>query len=235
MDNAVFPNINTMVKSIVAGVAEYDNLVADQCALLMQAAELLVSRLGAEGKNTTANLIGALHKGERMATMSRNVDLLSRCPPLERHEWLRAVMALDNLIGRIDDTINESSLMCVETDLALQEMALLVHSAAESLQEGFASISDKSFKVRQQVSILIGLVDAIEMRFMRAMTILFSMEKWGNDVTPDDVLKMIKRWMIYRSLYDVKQHLSTGAETLLALATIRANNRGKQSRILSAR
>ncbi|MBF0127740.1 MAG: hypothetical protein HQM02_11080 [Magnetococcales bacterium] len=230
MDRAVCSNITAMVQSIVAGVAEHDNLVADQCALLMQAAERLVSRLGVEGKRDRNLLVETFHKGERMATLNRNLDVLGRCPPLERHEWLRAVVALDSLTGRIDDAIGEAGLMGVEPDQALQEMALLVHSAAESLQQGFAKLVAHASGVKQEAAAVNGLVEAIEMRYLRSLAVLFSMEKWSRGVTPEEVLRMIKRWMIYRCLFDVKQHLATGVETLLSLAAMRESNRGERQR-----
>ncbi|MBF0273258.1 MAG: hypothetical protein HQL98_14510 [Magnetococcales bacterium] len=221
MDKTTFPDIHAMVQSIVAGVAEFDNLVADQCALLMQAAELLVGRLALTPESGGEEPMGTLHKEERAATLIRNLDLLSRCPPLERHEWLRAVLALDALVGRIDDTIHESSLMCVNTDPDIKAMVLLIHASSESLAEGFAALQDRNAGVQTQVATLSGLVDSMETRYLRSMRQILNPTQWENDITPPMVLSMMKRWMVYRSLFEIQKHLTAARDALLALSIMR--------------
>ncbi|MBF0213106.1 MAG: hypothetical protein HQM00_06020 [Magnetococcales bacterium] len=233
MEKAVFATIDAMVQSIVAGVAEYDNLVADQCALLMQAAERLVSRLGSPDENSSGEeRVEALHKGERAAAMIRNLDLLSRCPPLERHEWLRVVLALDALMGRIDDALEESEVMCVSGDPTIQAMTLLIHEASLTLTEGFSALGQHSRRLRSQIHPLTGLLDAMEMRYLRSMSSLLSPDHWQEETTPPMVLAMLKRWMIYRCLFDIQRHLVTARDALLALAAMR-ENRAPQKRISS--
>ncbi|MBF0191649.1 MAG: hypothetical protein HQL99_11005 [Magnetococcales bacterium] len=222
MDKTQFPDIHAMVQSIVAGVAEHDNLVADQCALLVQAAERLVGRLALAPENDAEEPVGTCHKEERAATLIRNLDLLSRCPPLERHEWLRAVLALDALTGRIDDTLQEASLLCVDPDPDLQAMVLLIHASSDALAEGFTALRNRHAGVQPQVATLSGLVDSLETRYLRAMRQAMNPARWTNDLTPPMVFSMMKRWMVYRALFDIQKHLTAVRDALLALSILRA-------------
>ena len=179
--------------------------------------------------------MGVLHQGERLATLSRNLDLLSRCPPLERQEWLRAVVTLDGLIGRIDATLQEARLLGVAADQAVQELVLLIHSAAEVLQSGFADLREGSASVKQTVLALNGLVEAIDRRYLHTLGTLFAPDRWSAEVTPATVLHGMKRWMLLRCLFEVKQHLALVGETMLALAAMREAHASVRPRAVATR
>lgn len=213
--------INLMIQSMVVETADIDNLVADQCALVLLAAEHLVNCLGDPAAMAADHGMGALDKQERKSVLHRNLELLSRCPPPERHEWLRAVVALDNLIGRMDEICNEVILLHGATDPIVQEMARLIHAAAEALQSGFGNLGTMVASVQHDASVIAGLVDTIELHDTHALKKLFMLEKLDGHLTPETVLAMVKKWMIHHGLCEVKQLLSTGGESMLALALMR--------------
>ncbi|MBF0296137.1 MAG: hypothetical protein HQL96_13185 [Magnetococcales bacterium] len=230
MDKEISTNIDLMVRSIVAGIAHCDNLLADQNALLTHAAERLAGRLGSNGSNHSAPCtMEALHKGERAAVMIRNLELLSRCPPLERNEWLRATLALDALISGIDDILHESDALGLGPDPQLASMGNLLLAAAAALANGFALLSNRKANITSHAMNISERVAAIEECYVQSTRDLLAPERWNGQVTTGMVLVMIRTWTIHRCLIDVKRQMETARDAMLALAAVRKRNLGRKA------
>ncbi|MBF0180685.1 MAG: hypothetical protein HQM03_11745 [Magnetococcales bacterium] len=230
MDKEIPTNIDLMVRSIVAGIAHCDNLLADQGTLLTHAAERLAGRLGSNGRHHSAPCaMEALHQGERAAVMIRNLELLSRCPPLERNEWLRATLALDALIHGIDDILHEIDALGLGPDPRLASMGNLLLAGAEALTNGFALLANRKANITPHAMEISERVDAIEEHCVHSTSELLAPERWSEQVTTGMVLVMIRTWTIHRCLLDVKRQMEAARDAMLALAAVRKRNLGRKA------
>ncbi len=203
---------------------DFHALLNDQCDLAVVATAKLKEFMQ-DGDPELAKAVRALeHEGDKLK--ARNLDVLNRsfATSFDRDDIDRAIRSIDEIMNYAKTTVREVEALRVVPDVAMAEMAALIHEGTESLRRGYALLGHNAEAAEAEATAAHKAERSTEKIYRRALSELFDGDRLtavvldagaeGTVVAMREVVRIFRRREVYRHLSNAADRVAIAGDFL---------------------
>ncbi|MCB1856906.1 MAG: DUF47 family protein [Gammaproteobacteria bacterium] len=200
---------------------DFYSLMNDQCEVLVEAMEALVLYMESGSEEQAMRVREIEKRGDELK--ARNVDVLNKAfaTPMDREDIYRAIVTLDMAINYAKTTVREMEVLGIRPDQYMLEIATEFKNGAQSLQAGYAKLTDRPVAAEEDAKSTRKAERNTEKIYRRALSQLFDVDEMVRTLDAGEpgsrgkaMLKVVDIFK-HREIY---RHLSNGADQLAMAA-----------------
>ncbi len=217
MSNSESGVVVRLIDRVFPRMPDFYHLIDQQCDQCVAGMEVFVAYMES-GDTALADRVRAMEKqGDELKARNMNILDNAFATPMDREDIYHAIISIDHILNYAKTTVRELEVLQCKPDTYMAEIAVLLHSGAVALQQGYAKLSTAPAEGEPMANQARKSERQIEKIYRRALAQLFDVEDIAKALRNDDPGANGRAMMTVIDIFKCRElyrHMSNGADRL---------------------